>query len=200
MKNSTNITKYRLLSPIYDLVFRNIFIKAREQAFTTLSIKANSKVLLVGVGTGEDLYFMPEDCFITGIDISETMLSQAGKKTQNRNAEFLIMNAEHLDFLNETFDYVILNLVLSVVENPRQAMSETVRVLKDDGQILVFDKFVSGSNVTLARKVTNVLTSFMGTDITRCFDKIVRGVPVKILRENTSLFKGSYKIILLEKA
>jgi len=78
MKNSTNITKYRFLSPIYDLFFRDIFIKARDKAFTTLSIRPNSKVLLVGIGTGEDLLFIPEDCFITGIDISEPMLSRAG--------------------------------------------------------------------------------------------------------------------------
>lgn len=200
MKNSTNITKYRFLSPIYDLVFRNVFIKARDKAFTTLSIRPNSKVLLVGIGTGEDLLFMPEDCFITGIDISEPMLRHAGKKTQNKNVEFLVMNAESLDFLNKTFDYVILNLVLSVVENPRQAMSEAVRVLKDNGKILVFDKFVNSSNVTLVRKLFNVLTSFIGTDINRYFDDIVRDIPVKIIRENASLFKGTYKIILLEKA
>jgi len=84
MKNSTNITKYRFLSLIYDLVFRNIFIKARDKAFITLSIRPKSKVLLVGIGTGEDLIFMPEDCFITGIDISQSMLRQAYKKAQNR--------------------------------------------------------------------------------------------------------------------
>lgn len=126
MKNITNITKYRFLSLIYDLIFRNIFSEARKKAFTTLGIKPNSKVLLVGIGTGEDLLFMPKDCFITGIDISEAMLRQAGKKVPDSNAEFLIMNAESLDFLNETFDYITLNLILSVVENPRQAMLEAV--------------------------------------------------------------------------
>lgn len=199
MKNSTNITKYKLLSYIYDLFFRNLFIKARHTAFSTFNIKNNKKVLLVGVGTGEDLKFIPDDCSIIGIDISESMLLQAIKKAQGKNAEFHIMNAESLKFLDDTFDYVIFNLVLSVVESPRKAILEGIRVLKSDGKVLVFDKFISGDNISLIRKLLNVLTSLVGTDINRRFEDIVRDMPVRIIKENDSMFKGSYKIIQLEK-
>ncbi|MFZ5946186.1 MAG: class I SAM-dependent methyltransferase [Bacillota bacterium] len=198
MKNSTNIIKYKFLSPIYDLFFRSIFSGIRMKAFESINIKPDSKVLLVGVGTGEDLKFLPDECHITGIDISQAMLSKAVKKSVGKKAEFIVMNGEKLDFNEESFDYIILNLILSVVENPRNAMSEAVRVLKTDGKILVFDKFVS-RKIAYARKIFNILTSLLGTDITRNFEDIIQGIPVKILKQDASLFKGSYKIILLGK-
>lgn len=201
MKNSSNIKKYRRLAPFYDLVMDNrVFFKARERAFQLLPMEPNQKVLLVGIGTGEDLRFLPADVQIVGIDLSEEMLSRARKKAPYPSVELLQMNAEELHFADSSFDLVVLNLILSVVENPRLALSEALRVLKKDGRILVFDKFLQpDQQPTLLRQLFNLFTSTLGTNINRRFDEIAKGLPLQIILDEPSIFSGIYRHMIIKK-
>jgi len=197
----TNITKYKFIATVYDAVIGNrIFRKARSRAFALLQLQSCQNVLLVGVGTGEDILLLPEDINIVGVDISEAMLEKAREKAMGRPKVLLNMNAEKMELDDETIDAVVLNLILSVVENPQRAMSEAVRVLKENGRILVFDKFLAdGEKPSLARKLLNMVTSLIGTDINRRFGEIIKGLPVQIVHDEPSIFAGSYRIILLQK-
>lgn len=81
MRNQSNLTKYRILAPIYDrLMSRSIFRSARHRALSLLDIEPGDHVLLVGVGTGEDLAFVPPATSLVGIDLSEEMLEVAQSK------------------------------------------------------------------------------------------------------------------------
>jgi phosphatidylethanolamine/phosphatidyl-N-methylethanolamine N-methyltransferase len=142
MKNNTNIIKYKFLAPIYDAIFNPFLVKARKKAFGLLDFKPDAKILLVGVGTGVDFPFIPNNCLVTGIDLSEDMLKKAKSKDRDLNVELYKMNAENLEFEDRTFDFVVLSLILSVAENPKTVMAEAIRVLNHDGRILVFDKFI----------------------------------------------------------
>lgn len=201
MKNRTNISKYKRLAPIYDLMMGNkLFRNARMKTFSMLEMQAGQKMLLVGVGTGEDLPYIDTDIEITGIDLSECMLEKAKLKAKCHRIKLMPMNAEILCFADNSFDVVVLSLILSVVENPDQALREAYRVLKPGGRVLVFDKFMNmPGNPNLARKVFNVLTSLMGTDITRRFEDIAQGFDLRVLNKEDSIMRGAYKIILLEK-
>jgi len=200
MNNQTNKIKYKLLAPVYDSVMGNhLMTEAREKALNLLHLEQGERVLLVGVGTGEDLPFLPDSVEVVGIDISDEMLEIAKEKVQGRSVQLLNMDAERLAFPDESFDVVILDLILSVVENPKTAMSEAIRVLKKEGRILVFDKFLDDTEEpSVARRVLNVITSFIGTDINRHFGEIVEGLPVHEIYEEPSLFQGSYRIIILK--
>ena len=199
MKNETNIKKYRRLAPIYDLFFGAILSLGREKAFNFLDFHPGNSVLLVGVGTGEDLKYIPDPCSITGIDISDPMLDKAKRKSAGKRVKLINMNAEKLSFPNNTFDIIVLNLILSVAENPQKVMSEAQRVLKPDGRILVFDKFIhSGAKVSGLRKLINSITSSIGTDINRCFEDTLQGLPVNKLRDESLMFGGMYRAIMLE--
>lgn len=200
MRNETTLIKYRYMAPIYDALFNPFLVKARKKALALLEFKSKGDILITGIGTGLDLPYIPKDCFVTGIDLSEEMLNKARRKIKNGNVELFLMNAENLEFENQTFDGVVLNLILSVAGNPKAVMSEAVRVLNDDGKILVFDKFIKGEEAGIIRKLLNQLTSFIGTDITRRFEEIIAGLPVVIVRDEDSIFRGNYRIILLEKA
>jgi len=201
MKNATNLIKYKIWAPIYDPIMGNrLFRRARKRAFSLLGFQAGQKMLLVGVGTGEDLNYIPVEVDIIGIDLSLDMLKKAMKKARSTSIELIPMNAEELAFPDCSFDVVALSLILSVVENPAKAMSEAVRVLKPGGQILVFDKFESNKGKTnYYRRLFNLLTSLAGTDITRRFEDISLGLNLKTLKKEDSIMSGSYKIILLEK-
>lgn len=201
MQDSTNIKKYKRLAPIYDVIFGAKIIKtARKKAINKLSFKNGDSVLLVGVGTGEDLNLIPHACEITGIDISDDMLSKARKKIKKDNIVLLNMNAEKTTFIDKSFDYAILNLVLSVVENPQKVMLECLRLVKDDGLILIFDKFVKvPEKISFFRKMFNVLSSAIGTDINRSLEEILFGLPVKRIQDEASILNGNYRIVLLSK-
>lgn len=199
MRNDTNLIKYKYLAPLYDVIFNPFLAKARRRAFALLDFKTNDDILFIGIGTGLDLPYIPKDCFITGIDLSEEMLNKARSRIKNCNVELYKMNAEDLEFENQTFDYGVLSLILSVAENPKAVMSEAVRVLNDNGKILVFDKFVKGDKAGIIRKLLNKLTSFIGTDITRRFEDVIAELPVVIIRDEDSIFRGNYRIVLLEK-
>lgn len=199
MRNDTNLIKYKYLAPLYDVIFNPFLAKARRRAFALLDFKTNDDILFIGIGTGLDLPYIPKDCFITGIDLSEEMLNKARSRMKNCNVELYKMNAEDLEFENQTFDYGVLSLILSVAENPKAVMSEAVRVLNDNGKILVFDKFVKGDKAGIIRKLLNKLTSFIGTDITRRFEDVIAELPVVIIRDEDSIFRGNYRIVLLKK-
>ncbi|MBJ8083204.1 methyltransferase domain-containing protein [Bacillus cereus group sp. N14] len=201
MKNHTNKLKYKGISIIYDYLMSNkLFIKARERAFSLLPLKSKQDILFVGVGTGEDFRFIPSDVNITGIDLSQDMLNKAKTKIKENQVTLLQMNAEQLQSPDESFDVVSLNLILSVVEHPKQALAEALRVTKQTGFLLIFDKFLPEEmSSSISRSIINSITSFLGTDINRKFSDICIDLPMKIVYEEPSIFKGIYKIILVQR-
>jgi ubiquinone/menaquinone biosynthesis C-methylase UbiE len=104
-----------------------------------------------------------------------------------------------LRFPDQSFECAALNLILSVAGNPKQVLAETVRVLKPKGKILIWDKFARPGKIHWVRKVLNGITSGLGTDITRNLEALLQGIPVNVLENQDSLFKGNYRAVLLEK-
>ncbi|UOR12108.1 class I SAM-dependent methyltransferase [Halobacillus amylolyticus] len=143
---------------------------------------------------------LPDHINIVGIDISEGMLARAKEKRPNAETQLMLMNAEQLDFKNESFDVVVLHLILSVVEHPNQALMEALRVVKQDGRILIFDKFLpNGQNPSIVRKLFNIFSTTIGTDINRNFGEISKGVPFRTITNERSI-SGGYRIIVLAKS
>lgn len=198
MKNKSNLIKYGFLSLIYDRFFTFVFSSGRKKSFSMIKIRKDDKVLLVGVGTGLDLPLLPAGARVTGVDISPVMLLKAEKR-KTSGTRLMVMNAEKLKFKSGSFDIVILNFILTVVENPPSAMREALRVLKKGGRILVWDKFSRDKKPGFVRRMFNVVTSFMGTDITRNFEEISRGMKFSVLRDEPGMFGGNFRTILIKK-
>ncbi len=201
MNNHWNKFIYKLWSPFYDKIFNSsIFFTTRKQIFTKLSFKDNQRVLFVGVGTGVDLEFINySNLEITAIDISPDMLNKAKEKFINTNITFLEMDAQQLHFEDATFDYVIASLVLSVVPNPEVCLQELSRVVKNEGQIIIFDKF--SNQLSLLKKLVRPIIRLLGTDIGINFDKLIltSSQPLKILEDQSVMLKGMYRKIILSK-
>jgi phosphatidylethanolamine/phosphatidyl-N-methylethanolamine N-methyltransferase len=198
MKNSSNIHKYKRLSPFYDKLMGNrLFRKAREQAFSEIEVRSGEKLLLVGVGTGEDFPFLPNDAEVTGIDLSRDMLRVAEAKRNRRNITLLQMNAEEMDFTHRKFNVIVLNLILSVVEHPEKVLRRSLELLAPGGTILIFDKFIdSNQKPNLIRRLLNKLTSAIGTDINRDFNKMKNELPIEI-KKQYKVLNGLYTIIVV---
>lgn len=202
MNNKQNARIYRRWAPIYDRIVGRWagLNRARERSFALAGFRSGERVLLIGVGTGLDLPLLPREVEVTGVDLSPEMLDKARSKAGDRSVRLFPMNAERLTFREETFDVTVLHLILSVVENPRQALAEAVRVLRPGGRMLILDKFVPNrKRPSWFRRILNHLTRRLGTDINRSWESWVEGLPVQVRRDEPAWLGGSYRIILLEK-
>lgn len=197
MDNRSNLAKYRRLAPIYDWFMT--LGSARKKSWALLPVAPGDKILLCGVGTGLDFDFMPATAKVTGIDLSEDMLARARRRVGRRDILLRQMNAEALSFPDAGFDAVVLSLILSVAGSAEKVFSESLRVLKPGGKILIWDKFAKSAHLHWSRKALNVITSGVGTDITRNLEQIIAGRPVKVIKDQGNLFGGNYRSVLMEK-
>ncbi len=176
---------------------------ARKKVFQNVQLEPEQKILLIGVGTGANLAFiMNKEAEITGIDLSSDMLQKAKKKYGSPQVTFLEMDAQELTFLQESFDLVIANLILSVVPDPDQCFREMLRVTRTGGRIVIFDKFVlPNQELTLSKKILRPIIRMMGTDIGRQFEHIVQpySKSIVVAEDSPILFNGMYRSILLRK-
>ncbi len=142
---------YRRYAGHYDMVFGPVFHPGRRMAVETANQRPGRRILEVGVGTGLSLPLYRKDIQVTGIDISPEMLAKAREKVaeqQLENVEALLeMDAEALEFEDNSFDVVVAMYVASVVPNPDRLMAEMRRVCVPDGEILIINHFASENPV-----------------------------------------------------
>jgi len=85
-------------------------IEKPQPQFVAAADQVKGSILDVGCGTGENaLFFAERGHKVTGVDYLEQPIAQARQKAQQRNlpANFMVMDALHLDELPEQFDSAI---------------------------------------------------------------------------------------------
>jgi phosphatidylethanolamine/phosphatidyl-N-methylethanolamine N-methyltransferase len=138
------ITKaYARWAPVYDLVFGAVFEQGRHAAIAAAE-RIGGRILEVGVGTGISLPYYSSNVRLSGVDISEPMLRKAQQRVSElglKNVEGLaVMDAEHLDFPDASFDVVVAQYVITTVPNPEATLDEFARVLKPGGEIVLMSR------------------------------------------------------------
>ena len=116
------------------------------------------KLLEVGCGVGIDLVrFAQGGAQVTGIDLSRIAIDLARKNFEQsgQSADLCVMNGEHMQFADNTFDVVYAHGVLQYTPNTGQMIAEIHRVLKPGGKaiLMVYNKY---SWLNLIRKMTRV--------------------------------------------
>jgi phosphatidylethanolamine/phosphatidyl-N-methylethanolamine N-methyltransferase len=134
---------YDRWAPIYDLVFGGVFSKGRDAAIQATN-RIGGRVLEVGVGTGISLPLYSPHVRIFGTDISEAMLNKARRRVSDlrlKNIEGLaVMDAEKLEFPDNSFDVVMAQYVVTAVPNPENALNEFARVLRLGGELIILTR------------------------------------------------------------
>ncbi len=105
-------------------------------------IREGARVLDVASGTGESACRVEETygCYVTGVDISDYMVERAGRKARERGlrTEFIKGDAHHLPFADDTFDAVISECTVCLLDKEKAA-GEMVRVAKRGGCVGMHD-------------------------------------------------------------
>lgn len=142
---------YNVFAPFYPVL--DLFLQKHKR---TLAERINQeppgRLLEIGVGRGDILNrYKHED--LTAIDMSEGMLAFA-RKTAPPRCALAVMDASDLTFDNESFDYVVMCYVLSVVPDAAKVMDEVARVLAPGGKVFILNH---ESNGTFRKQVNKVL-------------------------------------------
>jgi predicted deacylase/ubiquinone/menaquinone biosynthesis C-methylase UbiE len=109
------------------------------------------RILDVGCGTGFFTILLAQQGYeVTGIDLTPKMIENAKilAKEEGCACEFCCMDAEKLEFPDESFDVVISRNLTWTVPDAMQAYGEWVRVLRKGGILLNFDANYGKENFT----------------------------------------------------
>ena len=141
------IRTYRLFSGSYDIVFGPVFHPGRKEAVRIANDRRGQHILEVGVGTGLSLPHFRTDSRVTGIVVSEEMLAKARRRAERQRLSHVeglhVMDAENLEFPDNSFDAVLALYVASVVPNPARFAAEMRRVCIPGGTIVLVNHFTS---------------------------------------------------------
>lgn len=103
-------------------------------------LNSNSNILDIGTSTGHTSIEFSRllDCKVTGIDINEISIETAKARADLaglKKTNFLQDDATCLKFEDNTFDLVFCGNVTSLVNDPKKALNEYWRVVKNTGYI-----------------------------------------------------------------
>lgn len=174
--------RYDRLAPWFDSLegfFEGLFFRRFRKKLWTQAVGPD--ILEVGVGTGKNFPFYPDDARITAIDFSPKMLEQARKKRDRKqlNVDLELMDVQSVCYADNSFDTVIASFVFCSVPLPRKGLKELHRILKPGGQLLLLEHVLSSNKIMAA--VMNILNplvvGFLGANINRQTIKNVQACP-----------------------
>ncbi len=140
---------YNIYASFYDFLFGSIFGPGRSLCTNIVNNAAqpNASVLEIGIGTGLSLPLYRSDLRISGIDISEKMLEKAQEQVVKNHlddrVELKVMDAAHLEFPDNRFDFIVAMYVASVVPDVNAFLQEISRVAKPGAEIIFVNHFAS---------------------------------------------------------
>lgn len=161
--------KWNLTSRIYDWTSwgdDRRFGTAKERAFATMA----GRCLMVAAGTGHDFRHFPPGLVITAIDVSPAMIARARAKAAayKGTLELCVMDAQALEFPDQSFDTVVTSCTLCSVPDPVRGLRELYRCLKPGGQLLMFEHVRSRIGpIGIMQDLLTPLTRRMGPEVNR---------------------------------
>lgn len=194
--------RWSLWAPLYDPVVRRA-VRGRRRAIAQLDLQGDERILISGCGTGLDLELLPPSTRIVAVDYNESMVRATRRRAQRlgRDVDVRVMDAASLELDDETFDVVLLHLVLAVVRDPVAVASEARRVLRGSGRISIYDKFLpEDRKPSLPRRLLNVATRVLATDINRRLHPILHEARLEVVKEESSLLGGFFRVAVARKS
>jgi len=162
----------------------------------------SSRVLEIGVGTGQNFPYYPTDAEITAVDFSEKMLERANSRAKKQKVKVRLqqMDAQNLDFADNTFDTVAATLVFCSIPDPVRGIREVERVCKPGGKVILLENNFSSIPVLawLVKLANPLVMRIIGADFNRNpVDNVAKSD--LIVEKDTNLGRGLWKLIEARK-
>lgn len=192
---------YTLFAPFYDAVVDRATRSMRQASLAQLGDVTAQHILLAGIGTGLDLPHLPKGAHYVGMDLTPAMLQRAQQQCpSDLQIEFHCADVQQLPFAANTFDHVILHLILAVAPNPIATLQETSRVLKPGGSVIIMDKFLRKGQPALLRRLINPVIRHLATSTTVVFEDVLAHCPaLRVHSDVPALGDGWFRHIVLRK-
>lgn len=190
---------YTLIAPFYDAAIARATEAARRCSLAALPERPG-RVLLAGVGTGLDLpLLLPQHQYV-GLDLTRAMLQHALPRAARLDFSAIQGDAQRLPFADASFDCAVLHLILAVVPEPARCFAEVARVLRPDGQVLVFDKFLRRKQPAPLRRLLNPLARRLATRLDVVFEDVLAAAPgLAVEHDQPALAGGWFRMIRLRR-
>jgi ubiquinone/menaquinone biosynthesis C-methylase UbiE len=192
---------YTLIAPLYDAVLAGAGTGLRAASLAQLPREGSLRILISGIGTGLDLPYLPFCHQYAGLDLTTAMLDRAKSRIGNLRLNLVRGDSMSLPFANESFDYVVLHLILAIVPDAPACLRESSRVLKPGGKVLVLDKFLKRGEPAGFRRLLNTVTQHLVTRLDVIFEDVLDRVQELRLEEDAPVLAGGwFRSIRLIKA
>ena len=144
---------YARWAPLYDALCGPIFVNGRRAA-ASAARDVGGRILEIGVGTGLSFEDYDDTTEITGIDLSEPMIARARMRAATGRYPHVkglaVMDAHELRYDDASFDCVVGQFVITLVEDPERVLSECARVVRPGGQIILVNHLYSERGLAAA--------------------------------------------------
>jgi phosphatidylethanolamine/phosphatidyl-N-methylethanolamine N-methyltransferase len=197
---------YTLIAPVYDTLVSGPLDSYRKKSLSRITDSENTKILINGIGSGLDIPYLPGDASYVGTDITPAMLERAKKRaasdsrSSSLDISFQVADSHSLPFDNESFDSIVMHLILAVVPDPVLALQEADRVLKPGGKIYIFDKFIRPGQLAIVRRLLSIFIRHVATRTDVVFEDVLRSCPkLEVTSDEPALAKGWFRLIELKK-
>ncbi|PLX04038.1 MAG: hypothetical protein C0595_04815 [Marinilabiliales bacterium] len=191
--------------------YDNFISKHAKQTYTVLldligkELEMGSNVLEVGTGTGLISFAIADKVkSIMAIDYAPEMIKIANKKlldSKLKNIDFKVYSATDIKQKDNTFDIIIASNVFHLLPNPEKALEEIIRLLVDNGKVII-PTYCHGQNIkTYFISVIMSLTGFKAENkwSMKQFRKFVENAGLEIKKEEIIKDKIPLSFIVASK-
>lgn len=161
MKDKTNQSFWNLTAGLYDMIIKKDS-KAYLEMYTLIRARLHPDMHVLELATGTGLISLAiADCLdnAEATDFSPRMIAEAKKKKASDNVHFSVQDACNLAYLDGSFDCVIISNALHIMPDPKLALNEIRRELKDDG-ILIAPTFTHTDNHKSVKLMAKMMELF----------------------------------------
>lgn len=122
-----------------------------DSAFEIMQLSKGAEILDIGCGEGDTIKYLTEKGYkMSGIDLKVGMVNKASEL--NSKAKITLGDGEFLDeFSSYSFDCVMMECVLSLINLPDEALHEAYCVLKKGGKLYISDLMIKNPDPAFAK-------------------------------------------------
>ncbi len=148
--------------------------------------RRDTRILDVGTGSGFFSLLLAEEGYenLTGIDLTPAMIEEAKRLSAglDHKPSFFVMDAEKLDFPDQSFDVILTRNLTWTLPHPDRAYREWYRVLRSGGLLLNFDADYGADEDTQPELPENHAHRGISSELMHRHDQIMAVLPNSYLK------------------